>query len=227
MHVVVVGCGRVGSALATSLVERGPHRRIIDKRSGGVRPPRRRLRGPGDRSASASTATGSNEAGIETRRRAVAAVTNGDNSNIMIARVAAGDVRRRAGRRPHLRPPAGRRSTSASASPRSPRCRGRPSGCCAASCPTRRPSSGSTRAPRCAWSSGRSPARGRARAVASSSEAARSRVVARRPRSASAQLPEPDLVAQEGDVVYVAVAGDAHRRRSTTVSAEPAQAGGH
>ena len=87
MHVVVVGCGRVGSALATGLVDAGHSVAIIDKRPeafdrlgtgfggqmiAGIGFDRDRLK----------------EAGIETRRRAVAAVTNGDNSNIMIARVA-------------------------------------------------------------------------------------------------------------------------------------------
>ena len=87
MHVVVVGCGRVGSALAAGLVERGPHRRDHRQAAGGVPPPRHRA-SPGQ------TIVGIGfdrdrliEAGIE-QAGAVAAVTNGDNSNILIARVA-------------------------------------------------------------------------------------------------------------------------------------------
>lgn len=86
MHVVVVGCGRVGSSLATGLIDAGHSVAIIDKRPeafdrlgqgftgqaiAGIGFDRDRLM----------------EAGIE-KATAVAAVTNGDNSNIMIARVA-------------------------------------------------------------------------------------------------------------------------------------------
>jgi len=86
VHVVVVGCGRVGSSLATGLIEAGHSVAIIDKRPeafdrlgqgftgqaiAGIGFDRDRL----------------TEAGIE-KAAALAAVTNGDNSNIMIARVA-------------------------------------------------------------------------------------------------------------------------------------------
>jgi trk system potassium uptake protein TrkA len=85
VHVVVVGCGRVGSALATGLIDAGHTVAIIDKRPeafdrlgqgfagqmiAGIGFDRDRLK----------------EAGIE-NATALAAVTNGDNSNIMIARV--------------------------------------------------------------------------------------------------------------------------------------------
>ena len=59
------------------------------------------------------------EAGIE-EAGAVAAVTSGDNSNILVARVARENFGIDARRRPHLRPAAGRRSTSASGSRPSP-----------------------------------------------------------------------------------------------------------
>lgn len=86
MHVVVVGCGRVGSGLAVAVEAAGHTVSIIDRRSkaflrlspsfGG-----RTVVGVGfDRDRLA-------DAGIE-RAGAVAAVTNGDNSNILIARVA-------------------------------------------------------------------------------------------------------------------------------------------
>ncbi len=86
MHAVVVGCGRVGSSVATALAEAGHSVSIIDKDSrsfqrlpGHFRG--RRIHGLGfDRDRLA-------EAGIA-QAGAVAAVTNGDNSNIVVARVA-------------------------------------------------------------------------------------------------------------------------------------------
>ena len=86
MHVVIVGCGRVGSALAVSLTSAGHTVAIIDKRAEAFA----RL-GP---SFTGQTIAGIGfdrsrleEAGIQ-EAGAVAAVTSGDNSNIMIARVA-------------------------------------------------------------------------------------------------------------------------------------------
>ena len=70
MHVVVVGCGRVGSELAGTLEKSGHTVAIIDKN------PRRSAACPASfagrsgRRASASTATTCIEAGIERRRRA-------------------------------------------------------------------------------------------------------------------------------------------------------------
>jgi trk system potassium uptake protein TrkA len=86
VHVVVVGCGRVGSALARNLVEGGHTVAVIDKRAEAFN------RLPSDFSGQTITGIGFDrdrltEAGIE-RASAVAAVTNGDNSNILIARVA-------------------------------------------------------------------------------------------------------------------------------------------
>lgn len=86
MHVVVVGCGRVGSGLARTLEEGGHTVAVIDRRSKaferlgedfggttvlGVGFDRDRLKAAGIEQASA-----------------LAAVTNGDNSNILVARVA-------------------------------------------------------------------------------------------------------------------------------------------
>ncbi len=86
MHVVIVGCGRVGSSLARSLVADGHTVAVIDRRSQAFE----RL-GP---NFSGETFAGIGfdrdllvRAGIE-RAEAVAAVTNGDNSNILVARVA-------------------------------------------------------------------------------------------------------------------------------------------
>jgi trk system potassium uptake protein TrkA len=86
MHVVVVGCGRVGSELAGSLERQGHTVAIVDKRKDAFRRLPKgfggyRIVGFGfDRDT--LTEAGIGEAG------AFAAVTSGDNSNIMAARVA-------------------------------------------------------------------------------------------------------------------------------------------
>ncbi len=87
MHVVVVGCGRVGSELAFSLVRSGHTVAIIDKNADAFR---KRL--PEDFTGQKVVGFGFDrdhlvEAGIE-RAGAVAAVTSGDNSNILTARIA-------------------------------------------------------------------------------------------------------------------------------------------
>ena len=89
MHIVIMGCGRVGTALATSLshldhsvavidMDQLAFRRLgDDPESRGIRP----VKGVGfDRETLI-------EAGIE-RAGAFAAVSSGDNSNIIAARVA-------------------------------------------------------------------------------------------------------------------------------------------
>lgn len=86
MHVVVVGCGRVGSGLAMTLEEQGHSVAIIDRRSEAFR------RLPEDFQGQRIQGVGFDQArlrqaGIE-RAEALAAVTNGDNSNIVVARVA-------------------------------------------------------------------------------------------------------------------------------------------
>ena len=86
MHVIVVGCGRVGSALSIALLDMGHSVAIIDRRReafarlgedfGG-----QMIEGIGfDRDRLI-------EAGIE-QATALAAVTSGDNSNVLVARVA-------------------------------------------------------------------------------------------------------------------------------------------
>lgn len=86
MHVVIVGCGRVGSSLADELTRLDHTVAVIDKRSSAFsRLPARfagqKVVGFGfDRDALA-------EAGID-RAGALAAVTSGDNSNILVARIA-------------------------------------------------------------------------------------------------------------------------------------------
>lgn len=85
-HVIIVGCGRVGSGLARRLTSEGHTVAVIDKRKEAFR------RLPIDVDVQRLVGIGFDrellhEAGI-TRASALAAVTNGDNSNIVIARVA-------------------------------------------------------------------------------------------------------------------------------------------
>lgn len=86
MHVIVVGCGRVGAGLAVELESKGHTVAVIDRRAEAFR------RLPPDFEGQTIVGVGFDEerleqAGIE-RAGALAAVTNGDNSNIVVARVA-------------------------------------------------------------------------------------------------------------------------------------------
>jgi trk system potassium uptake protein TrkA len=74
VHVIVVGCGRVGSGLAAALEPMGHSVAIIDKNPAQFR----RL----PEGFSGKVVAGIEEAG------ALAAVTSGDNSNILCARIA-------------------------------------------------------------------------------------------------------------------------------------------
>lgn len=86
MHIVIMGCGRVGAALARTLEKRGYGVAVIDRDSTAFRRlgpsfAGRRVTGMGfDRDTL-------REAGIE-EAGAFAAVSSGDNSNIIAARVA-------------------------------------------------------------------------------------------------------------------------------------------
>jgi trk system potassium uptake protein TrkA len=86
VHIVIMGCGRVGSTLTRSLEERGHSTSVID-----INPEAFRRLGPDFRG---TTVTGMGfdrgvleEADIQ-RADAFAAVSSGDNSNIISARVA-------------------------------------------------------------------------------------------------------------------------------------------
>jgi trk system potassium uptake protein TrkA len=86
VHVVVVGCGRVGSGLARAIEASGHTVAIIDRR------PKAFNRLPSGFAGRTVVGVGFDrdrlrDAGIE-EAGAVAAVTNGDNSNILVARVA-------------------------------------------------------------------------------------------------------------------------------------------
>src|SRR5215470_11969652 len=86
MHIVIMGCGRVGAALAQTLEERGHTVAVIDRDSTAFRRlgagfNGRRVTGIGFDQDTLR------EAGIE-EAGAFAAVSSGDNSNIIAARVA-------------------------------------------------------------------------------------------------------------------------------------------
>lgn len=86
MHVVIVGCGRVGSGLARALDADGHSVVVVDRRAKAF------TRLPDDFSGTTLEGVGFDRdllqaAGIE-RADALAAVTSGDNSNILVARVA-------------------------------------------------------------------------------------------------------------------------------------------
>jgi trk system potassium uptake protein len=86
MHVVVVGCGRVGSGLAVSLTGEGHSVAIIDRN------PRAFRRLPDDWTGQQVHGSGFDrdhldQAGAD-RADALAAVTSGDNSNILTVRIA-------------------------------------------------------------------------------------------------------------------------------------------
>ena len=86
MHVIVVGCGRVGSDVARNLSASGHEVVVIDRRAEAFR------RLGEDFAGTTLVGVGFDRdllaaAGI-TEQSAVAAVTSGDNSNILIARVA-------------------------------------------------------------------------------------------------------------------------------------------
>jgi trk system potassium uptake protein TrkA len=85
VHVVIVGCGRVGSSLARELCESGNTVAVVDRKADAF------LRLGDEFSGQTVVGIGFDPdvlvaAGID-RADALVAVTNGDNSNIMIARV--------------------------------------------------------------------------------------------------------------------------------------------
>jgi trk system potassium uptake protein TrkA len=86
LHVVVVGCGRVGSGLAGILEDGGHTVAVVDKQAKAFR---RLPEGFGGRAIQGVGFDRDRlrEAGIE-EAGALAAVTSGDNSNIMVARTA-------------------------------------------------------------------------------------------------------------------------------------------
>ena len=86
MHIVILGCGRVGSLLARDLDELGHSVAVVDMEAKSFR------RLPADFSGLTVTGIGFDRETLETagieRARAFAAVSSGDNTNILAARVA-------------------------------------------------------------------------------------------------------------------------------------------
>ena len=86
VHIVIVGCGRVGSSLGKHLSETGHSVAVVDRKSEAF------VRLGENYTGQTITGIGFDrdtllQAGIE-KADAVAAVTNGDNSNVLVARVA-------------------------------------------------------------------------------------------------------------------------------------------
>lgn len=86
MHVIIVGCGRVGSGLAIGLVGAGHSVTIIDKSSAAFR--RLPAEWPGEKVVGFGFDRGHLDKAGADRADALAAVTSGDNSNILTARIA-------------------------------------------------------------------------------------------------------------------------------------------
>ncbi|MGH8981447.1 MAG: potassium channel family protein, partial [Acidimicrobiales bacterium] len=86
MHVVVVGCGRVGSGLAVTLTRDGHSVAIMDKNARAFR----RLADdwPGERILGSGFDREDLERAGASRADALAAVTSGDNTNILTVRIA-------------------------------------------------------------------------------------------------------------------------------------------
>jgi len=86
VHVVIVGCGRVGSGLAVQLAAQGHSVSIIDKSARAFR------RLPADWPGTAVLGSGFDRDDLDRAGAAgagaLAAVTSGDNSNILTARIA-------------------------------------------------------------------------------------------------------------------------------------------
>jgi trk system potassium uptake protein len=86
VHFVVVGCGRVGSGMAVRLTEKGQSVAILDKN------PRAFRRLPPDWAGTTIIGSGFDRDDLDTagaaKADALAAVTSGDNTNILTARIA-------------------------------------------------------------------------------------------------------------------------------------------
>jgi trk system potassium uptake protein TrkA len=86
VHVIVVGCGRVGSGLAQALTREGHTVAIIDRRSQAFR--RMPVEWPGDRIVGSGFDRDDLERAGAKGADALAAVTSGDNTNILTVRIA-------------------------------------------------------------------------------------------------------------------------------------------
>ena len=86
VHFVVVGCGRVGSGMAVRLTEHGMSVAIVDKSPRSFR--RLPAGWPGTRVVGSGFDRAALDAAGAAKAHALAAVTSGDNSNILTARIA-------------------------------------------------------------------------------------------------------------------------------------------
>lgn len=86
VHIVIMGCGRVGSLLATLLDDQGHSVSVVDQESSSFRKLNSTFSGTTVKGVGFDRET-LEAAGIE-RAHAFAAVSSGDNSNILAARVA-------------------------------------------------------------------------------------------------------------------------------------------
>jgi trk system potassium uptake protein TrkA len=86
VHIVIVGCGRVGSGLGMGLAEQGHSVAIIDRNAKAFR------RLPPDWSGTTVVGSGFDRGDLDRagagEAHSLAAVTSGDNSNILTARIA-------------------------------------------------------------------------------------------------------------------------------------------
>ena len=205
VHVVIMGCGRVGSTLAHSL-DAGPHGRRHRPEPVGLPPARPDFAGDTSR-ASASTATPCSRPASRRRRR----LRRGQQRRQLQHPGRAGrprDVRRRERRGPHLRP-APRRGLPAAGHPHGRDASGGPpTRCCAGCSPT---------APATEW---RDPSGGVALAEVHVDTAWVGERISRLEEEPGARvafltrfgegvLPGADTVLQDGDLVHVAARPDA------------------
>jgi trk system potassium uptake protein TrkA len=86
MHIVIVGCGRVGSGLGVGLAEQGHTVAIIDRNAKAFR--RLPTDWPGTTILGSGFDRGDLDRAGADRATSLAAVTSGDNSNILTARIA-------------------------------------------------------------------------------------------------------------------------------------------
>ena len=129
MHIVIMGCGRVGSTLAHSLEARGHSVAVIDQNAGRVPPARRRLRRADrhrHRLRPRGADRGRHRAGRRLRRR-----LQRRQLEHHLGPAGPGDVRRATGSWPASTTRSAPRSTSGSASRPWPPSAGPPTGCCA------------------------------------------------------------------------------------------------
>ena len=214
------GCGRVGAGLARACEEMGHTVAVIDRREKAFGRLRRRLR-----RARRSSGVGFDRDRLRRRRHRAGRRARRRHQRRQLEHPRGpgrpGDLRHRAGRRPHLRPPPGRHLRAA----RHPHHRHRAVGHRAGAAP-HPPGPAARRLDRPerqgrASSSGRCPAAWAGHPVLELEVDGAGRGRRRSPGSASPRSPTADLVAQEGDVVHVAVAGDASTRSTRHLAAGP------